>query len=269
MLNRTHGVRLGLSVGRQHHLQRLVLRRRAEDVVGLDSSDDASIDQAVNLMNRTSLAGVVVLSPSDPMLERLRLERLRAPWFVEAEPALEEGQDDTAHHPFAQVVNHLADLGHERFFYVGGPLTWLPARNRRAAYREVIRRRGLVNCGETTGEWGAPWGAQAMRSFPVGDKPTAVVAASDQLALGALHWLHERGIRVPEDVSVTGYDGIPDAPYFWPPLTTVEVDFAHLGRRTVDALLAHEASGRRPDDTTGPTSTLVVRASSGASATAR
>lgn len=108
-----------------------------------------------------------------------------------------------------------------------------------------------------------------MESFPLGDKPTAIIAASDQLALGALRWLHQRGIRVPEDVSVTGYDGIPDAAYFWPALTTVEVDFAHLGRRTVEALLAHEASSRRPADNAGPTSTLVVRASTAPPPTAR
>lgn len=128
------------------------------DIVRIDANDDTAIDQAVDLMNRTSLAGVVVLSPSDPMLDRLHLERLRVPWFVEAEPELVEGQDVTAKHPFTHVVDHLADLGHERFFYLGGPLTWLPARNRRATYRDAIRRRRLVNCGETTSEWGAPGG---------------------------------------------------------------------------------------------------------------
>lgn len=232
------------------------------DIVRINPEAPRAVEDALRLMNRTTLAGVVVISPSDPILERLNLDRLKVPWVVEAEPALTPGDDRALQHPFADLVTHLADLGHERFFHIGGPRTWLPARNRLVAYREVLARRGLVNCGETEGEWGASAGYAALASYPVDKRPTALVAASDQLALGALFWLHEHGVRVPDDVSVTGYDGIVDTAYYWPPLTTEAVDFTHMGRNTVRALLDHEGLGGHPDVGL-PAARLVVRDSTG------
>lgn len=235
------------------------------DIVRVDVANTASIDQAVRLMNRTTLAGVVVISPSDPVLEQLNLQRLRVPWVVEAEPEVPDDSDAALTHPFAKVMDHLMGLGHRRFFHVGGPDTWLAARNRRATYRAFVRRYGLTDCGQTEGDWGAAWGYAAMASSPLDAAPTAITAASDQLALGVLHWLHEHGVRVPEDVSVTGYDGIPDTAYFWPSLTTVSVDFAEQGRRTVEALLRGEARSGRPDPGRPPAAELVPRASTGVS----
>jgi len=232
------------------------------DIVRLDPSDGASSDAALSMMNRTMLAGVVVIASSDKVLSRLDLDRLKVPWVVEAEPELAAGSPRALDHPFAQVVTHLADLGHKRFFHIGGPLTWLAGRNRRQAYREVLARRGLVNTGETTGEWGAASGYEAMASYPLDAAPTAIVAASDQLALGALYWLHERGVRVPADVSISGYDGIADAEFYWPPLTTMAADFALLGRNTVHALLSNQGVGGRPDLGL-PVARLVPRISTG------
>lgn len=229
------------------------------DIVRVDPSEPSSVETAIQAMNRSMVAGVVVLSPSDPVLDRLGPDRLRVPWVVEAEPELTASS--SAQHPYAALVDHLAELGHERFFHVGGPSTWLAARNRRLAYRERLRVRGLQNCGESEGEWGAQWGYEAMASLPRDPHPTAVVAASDQLALGVLFWLHEHGVRVPEDISVVGYDGIPDAAYYQPPLTTLAVDFAHLGRATVQALLEPQDLGRRSHRGGPPAAELVVRVS--------
>ena len=86
------------------------------DIVRLDPSGGASIDAALSMMNRTMLAGVVVISSSDKLLSRLDLDRLKVPWVVEAEPELAAGSPRALDHPFAQVVTHLADLGHKRFF---------------------------------------------------------------------------------------------------------------------------------------------------------
>lgn len=231
------------------------------DIVRVDPNNAVAIDQAIDLMNSTTLAGVVVLSPSDTVLERLGPSRLQVPWVVEAESDRTAGGPRTLEHPFAQVVEHLASLGHERFFHVGGPANWLSARNRHAAYREVIAHHGLVDCGATTGEWNAAAGYAAMAEYPLDAAPTAIVAASDQLALGVMHWLREHGAAIPEDVSVSGYDGLVDAAYYWPPLTTVAVDFAQLGRFTVQALLDQVGLGGRPDVGGGPAAELVVRAS--------
>lgn len=242
------------------------------DMLRVDPDDPESVDQAMGLMNRRSIAGVVVLSPSDAVLAGLDLGRLRVPYAVEHEP--EPGPGDPDHlaenHPSALAVEHLVDLGHRRFFHVGGPATWATARNRRQAYLAVLKHHELASCGETETEWGAAGGYAAMDDYPgypVDEAPTAIVAASDQLALGVLRWLAERGIRVPQDVSVTGYDGIPDAAFYTPALTTVEVDFAEIGRHTVRRLISETVAGERPDVRGGPAARLVRRSSTAAPGT--
>lgn len=217
------------------------------DIVRVDPAVAASIDDAIAMMNRTALAGVLVLSPSDPVLERIDLARLRAPWVIEVEPVITPGDAAALGHPIALAMQHLADRGHERFFHIGGPDTWPTARNRRTAYAEFLRRRGLLDCGTTSGPWGAPAGYEAMASYPFDTRPTALVAASDQLALGALAWLNEHGFDVPTDVSVTGYDGIVDAAFYSPALTSVAVDFVQMGARTVQALLEGRGLEGPPD----------------------
>ena len=67
---------------------------------------------------------------------------------------------------------------------------------------------------------------------------TGVFSANDQMALGLTHAFHEAGLKVPGDISVVGFDDIPEAAYFWPPLTTVTQDFAELGRRSVARLVS-------------------------------
>ena len=80
--------------------------------------------------------------------------------------------------------------------------------------------------------------AHVVRRIQAGDDVTAVFLANDQMALGLLAALHESGLEAPGDVSVVGFDDLPEAPYFTPPLTTVRQDFAELGRRGVQLVLA-------------------------------
>jgi LacI family transcriptional regulator len=89
------------------------------------------------------------------------------------------------------------------------------------------------------GDWTSASGyAAAHRLLDEGASFSALVVANDQMALGAMRALRERGLRVPEDVSVVGFDDIPEAAYFEPPLTTIRQDFAALGEQTVQYLIA-------------------------------
>ena len=94
-----------------------------------------------------------------------------------------------------------------------------------------------------------------------GEDITAVFLANDQMALGLLAALHEEGLEIPDDVSVVGFDDLPEAPYFTPPLTTVRQDFAELGRRGVQLVLARLAGDDlHPEPVPAP---LLIRASTG------
>jgi DNA-binding LacI/PurR family transcriptional regulator len=88
-----------------------------------------------------------------------------------------------------------------------------------------------------------------------------VFLANDQMALGLLAALHEEGLEIPDDLSVVGFDDLPEAPYFTPPLTTVRQDFAELGRRGVQLVLARLAGEiLQAEPVPAP---LIVRASTG------
>ncbi|MDN5564895.1 MAG: LacI family transcriptional regulator [Luteococcus sp.] len=240
------------------------------EMIRCDVDDRESVDTALQMMNRASLAGVVVLSPPDMVLERMDLSSLQTPWMIEVEPDIPSGHPMALRHPMSRAVRHLAGLGHERFFYLGGPTQWPSGRNRRTVYRDTVAELGLVDCGDTEGPWGAENGYDAMRHFPLDDHPTAIVAASDQIALGAMSWLRERGLSVPNDVSITGYDGLRDAAFYATPLTTIAIDFGAMGRRAVQALLAGEGLGSPPAMEQYPfSSELVIRASTAAPHRAR
>lgn len=235
------------------------------EVIRVDAFDAGSVRDAVNIMNRASLAGVVVLAPPDFVAAELRLEELRVPWLIEVEPDIPTGHPVVHQHPIAQAVRHLAQLGHERFFHIGGPVHWPSGRNRAAVFHEVVASLGLQDCGATWGPWGPRTGHDAMESYPMDLAPTALVAASDQIALGALSWLHDHGAKVPEQVSITGYDGLRDAAFYSPPLTTLEIDFLRMGRRAVEALLAEKGLRQRPPLESYPfAERLVVRSSTAA-----
>jgi DNA-binding LacI/PurR family transcriptional regulator len=88
---------------------------------------------------------------------------------------------------------------------------------------------------------------------------TAIFCGNDQMALGVLRALHEAGRHVPSDVSVVGYDDIPEAPFMIPPLTTVQQDFIEVGRRSVALLLEQLATGERPEKHLHLKPKLVVR----------
>ncbi len=132
---------------------------------------------------------------------------------------------------------------------LAGPSAWSAARNRARAFETAVAARGLVSVGVVHGDWSARSGHEAVSALPPSLDFTAVVAANDQMALGVLLALRERGLRVPEDVSITGVDDIPDAAYFSPPLTTLQVDF--VARDAAPSSTCwHASPSRNPRTTT-------------------
>ncbi|MGV8895316.1 MAG: LacI family DNA-binding transcriptional regulator [Rhodoglobus sp.] len=156
------------------------------------------------------------------------------------------------------AAQHLIDLGHREMLHLAGPLDWLDARGRAHEWRQHLEREGLPAREPVVGDWTSDFG-YAFGST-VDPDFTAVFSANDRMALGLIHAFHERGIRVPEDVSVVGFDDVPDARHFLPPLTTVRQDFAALGLLSVATLLA-ELEGNEVQRRSLIEPELVVRAS--------
>lgn len=137
-----------------------------------------------------------------------------------------------------QVVEHLITLGHTRFCEISGPLNWYSAQVRHRACVQIFHSYGIEPPVHVEGNWTAPGGYQATRRLiEQGQRFSAIIAANDSMAQGALYALHQSGLRVPEDVSVVGFDDIPEAAYFIPPLTTVRHNFIQLGTVGFEYLL--------------------------------
>ena len=158
------------------------------------------------------------------------------------------------------ALDHLYGLGHRRIAHVAGPLDWLDARVRERTWREYLRTAGLPATPPIVGDWTSDAGYRIGLSSADLLESTAVFVGNDQMALGLVHGLFERGIRVPEDLSVVGFDDLPDAGHFLPPLTTVRQDFDALGRLAL-AMLVAALEGSEPPVEHTVTPTLVVRSS--------
>ncbi|THV27315.1 LacI family DNA-binding transcriptional regulator [Glycomyces paridis] len=163
-----------------------------------------------------------------------------------------------------QATRHLLDLGHERIGFAGGPAQSVPGRERLHGYREALESAGidpdpaLMGSGRFEAESGA---AQTDAMLDLENPPTAIFAASDSIAVGVLRAARRRGLDVPADLSVIGFDDTYNAMWVEPPLTTVKQPLRQMGRvaaRTIVDL----AAGKVPDSHhVQLATTLVVRES--------
>ena len=158
-----------------------------------------------------------------------------------------------------QAVRHLLDLGHHTVWHVAGPSKNYAAERRAGAWRAELTASGRPVPPIEHGDWSAESGYRAGLRLADRAGCTAVFASNDQMALGVLRALHDRGRRVPADVSIVGFDDIDDAGSFIPPLTTVHQDFAEVGRRCVQALLRQIRSEPGSPGTDLVATRLVIR----------
>lgn len=165
------------------------------------------------------------------------------------------------------AVRHLADLGHRRIGFVTGNERLTSAVERRRAYLDVLAERGLprdaglIARGDYTEEGGYDAGKKLLsQSRP----PTAIFAANDQGALGIIAAAQTIGLRIPRDLSLVGFDDIPQAAQVHPPLTTVRQPMEQMGRSAVNTLLALLAGIEAASPVISLPTELVVRASTAA-----
>lgn len=158
------------------------------------------------------------------------------------------------------ATRHLVDLGHRRIAHLAGPETHVDAIDRLKGYRSALKEAGIEADPKLIVSAGfeASGGLLAVNALIEAQRPfSAIFAANDESAYGAQLGLYRRGIRVPEDVSLVGYDDLPGSGYRTPPLTTVSQPLFEMGRRAADALL-EMLQGRKPQSETGEVR-LVVR----------
>ncbi|TCM35311.1 LacI family DNA-binding transcriptional regulator [Kribbella sp. VKM Ac-2568] len=228
----------------------------------LDASQEA-VSGAFSRLGEQAVDGVIIL--------------IEAHTLDDAEVPLPDGLpvvvvDSSAHYDYPIVdtdqaqgarlaTEHLLDLGHQTVWHLGGPPSSFAAARRLRSWQQTLTDRGRPVPPVLVGDWSAGSGYEAGRQLADNPDVSAVFVANDQMALGLLRALHERGRAVPEDVSVVGFDDQEEAAQFWPPLTTIRQSFAEVGRRSVDALINEIQAGEHHHQPVSVATELVVRSS--------
>jgi LacI family transcriptional regulator len=155
------------------------------------------------------------------------------------------------------VVRHLASLGHRHVAFITGPARNNDAEQRRRGFRAGARTQG-IDATEIAGDFTEESGYQAAEKvLALKARPSAVFAANDSMAIGALSGFRDAGVSVPDELALVGFDDIPIARFLDPPLTTVKVPIAELGRRGLQLLIGEQTPQRLE-------TSLVVRPACGA-----
>lgn len=143
------------------------------------------------------------------------------------------------------AVGHLLDLGHRTVHHIAGPADSQSAAVRQAAWARRLEESGIVPPPPVAGGWEAADGYRAGAHLAQDPSVSAVFCANDEVAIGLIRAMHEQGRRVPQDVSVVGFDDLPLSEYTFPALTTVHQDFHRAGSTMVELIAEQITSGRR------------------------
>lgn len=165
------------------------------------------------------------------------------------------------------AVEHLAELGHRRIGFITGFLDVASAQERLAAYRDAVADRGLDADPELVyvGDFNVESGAEAARQLLGSERPpTAILASSDAEAFGVIRVAQELGYRIPDDLSVVGFDDIPEASYLSPGLTTVSQHMTAMGSTAADILMDALSDTPRAVATVELPTELIVRGTTAA-----
>ena len=234
-------------------------------IASLRSLDRRSMREALDRLYGQSVDGIIVIAPQYSIVEALWQLSVDLPSVV-VEGGVGAGSPVVAVDQYtgaARVTQHLLALGHETVWHISGPENWLEARGRREGWRDALEKEGRPLPPVMAGDWSPRAGYEHGRVLAAAGEATAIFVANDQMALGVLRALHEAGVHVPGEVSVVGFDDVPEAAFFSPPLTTVRQDFSEVGKRSLHLLLAQVEGRPLETERVVIEPELVVRQSSG------
>jgi LacI family transcriptional regulator len=236
-----------------------------------DRNGDGFLPDIRRFVGRQKLEGVIILPPvsENPALADL-LKKLQCPYIRVLSAPLDEPQNlvlTMDRQSAAEVAEHLAKLGHSRIAMIAGPPTYRSSHERITGFSNALAERGLalppeyVIEGEYTFESGAACAELLLSRSP---RPTAIFAGNDETAAGVYRTAYLRGVKIPDDLTVIGFDDSPLASRLCPSLTTMRQPIRDMGRLAAERLIAKIADAPGPPITaTTIFPHLVVRESSG------
>jgi DNA-binding LacI/PurR family transcriptional regulator len=229
---------------------------------GLASQDAESITDSLNHLMAQAVEGLVVIAPHARVFEAISRLHLTIPVVTLDSAARDHARSLSVDQITGArlAARHLISLGHRDILHLAGPQDWIEAEARMTGFLEEVGSAGLRTLPPILGDWTADFGYRAGRQLLRLRDFTAVFAANDHMALGVVHAIRDAGLDVPGDISVIGFDDVPESQHFWPPLSTVRQDFVELGRRAL-ALLMSELRGEESPGNGQIEPELIVRSS--------
>ncbi len=227
-------------------------------IASLRALDRASVVEAVDRLRLQGVEGILVIVSEQAAAEALLAVQIDVP-LVAVEAGPDRGIPVVAvdqHLGATMATRHLLDLGHETVHHITGPPASLEAQLRTEGWRATLRACGATVPAPLVGDWSARTGYHLGCRLARERDVTAVFVANDQMALGLLRAMHEAGRGIPDELSVVGFDDIPEAPYFTPPLTTVRQDFGEVGSRSLRVLV--DTISSRADGSALPAGSLIA-----------
>jgi DNA-binding LacI/PurR family transcriptional regulator len=236
-------------------------------VVRTIENSTEELQAAVDTLIEQGVDGIILSEPVDFGHPRLRVPEnvvvlsFDHPSEIHRPDELVVGTDEAG--GARSATEHLLALGHPTVWHIAGTSTWSATRRRISGWRAALTDAGVPEPAVLQGDWTPQSGYEAMTSILHRHDVTAVFAANDQMAVGAIHAVETAGLRVPEDISVVGFDDDPVSAFLHTPLTTVKQDFAEVTRlamhRMIRTLDGHAPAERHRS----VPAQLMVRASAG------
>jgi DNA-binding LacI/PurR family transcriptional regulator len=231
------------NVGPSHTLFGIEAAARTRDHVlsfaTLRHVDEQEMRESLAHLNDAHVDGAIVIAPSQDVVDALPASGVAVPLVIISGADL-PGRSSAAvdQHAGARLATqHLLSLGHSTVHHVRGPKGWVDADAREAGWRAELRAHGIKAPRPYVGDWSPKSGYDIGEKLAADPDVQAIFVANDQMALGLLLAFAVADRSAPHDFHVVGFDDIPEAAYFTPPLTTVRQDFDRLGREAVDLLL--------------------------------
>lgn len=219
-------------------------------ITNFDRDGDELMSDAVNRLMDQAVVGLIIISSRVEGLEEIVRMAGRLPLvFCKAGPSGSPNRVRLANQKAGyRVTRYLLELGHTQIAHLGGPAGLLDADDRRIGWERAMVEVGLDTSMFEPGGWSADSGYdRSIRLIESGRSFTAVFAGSDEIALGLIHALNQRGLEVPGDVSIVGFDDLEQAKHFRPALTTIRQDFSEFGSRVISKLQAQIDGSMSPE----------------------
>jgi LacI family transcriptional regulator len=210
--------------------------------------------QVLSLLSALAPDGVILTPPSCDseailnVIEAMETPYVRLASHVEPDRGARVFMDEYA--ASREMTGHLIENGHSHIGFIVGSPRYVGAQARLGGFRRAMADAGLtiredwILCGDFTFLSGQECGAQLLRGP---DRPTAVFASSDEMALGVMHVAAAAGLTIPEDLSVVGFDDMISARFSIPPLTTIRQPVAEMSLAAADILITHALDKRQED----------------------